>query len=1108
VINHEYFAASASQTIVVSLFVFPVVWTFPTLGLLFRRMPPEMSILSVRALCFPLTFLCTPLILLNFLRLFILGLASGSLVHRIGRTARAGNSGEAVAFLDGRSVGVASDLVDLLNGANQNVPAWLLGMSYVSRAKKLEEEAQIAAGAGGIIAVVENSLEKGSSSTGDDKYSGQDFRSSAAAGTWGSERDTSYHDFDKDAYSDLEPVSVDLHSSADDEHEDLSISDDDLSEDSYESDDYADYETEVPSATAPPAFERQLPSAELKRALGSATLEAPTLKTYSLLSRSNNQRLKFEYLGMFPFEDAAEILGSRNKKWQGNDQGRGDLPRVLMVAEKPSIATAIAEALSGLNGPRQRKGISRALPVYEFTSTSFGPVQNGKQNQPCIVTVTSVVGHVFSLGFIEEKDDSGRSFADPSEYFHMPIVKQEEESTGKLRVVDHLRALAGNCDHLVLWLDCDAEGENIAHEVIGVTRKALVQKDSQNSTSPIARIHRARFSAITKDALREAFSKLVEPDAALSRSVDARQELDLRVGVSITRLLNWRCVGIARKNFSPMTRVISYGPCQTPALSFCGDRAKEIEAFQPKEYWRVKVSCKDDGSKRAFELKWIPPSNGMVESFIKRSIGADGQTPTYQDSSTYNQAAASHIADLASKKSATLTIRRVLEIEEKRVAPVGLNTVALLSAGSKAMGMSPKQVMTVAEKLYSGGFISYPRTETTRYDKTFDVRTVLREHIAHPEWGKTAAYVLKTKYPYSGRPPNRGRDSGDHPPITCLRASSREEVGGGVAWRVYEFICRTFIGSLSDDMEYTRRVAELEISGINGASNNKFQLEQVTVDKLGFAGSCSWVLNDIGAPRPDEQEVALREGMMFRVSNSQIEKCSTKPPRFLQEHELIELMDKNRIGTDASMASHVSSIMDRGYVVLCDETGTPLRPPRPPRPGQHRPPRQIGRYLVPTPLGLGLLALFHERFGSVNGDTDDLLASLSRPAIRAQMEAEVKQIAVGQMDKDQCLSTNLAWFEKRYHELANSLTRQRLDDFARCLSPTSEALKYWRKLGVFEPAAVPQKTQSSKRKGGWQNNQKGGKSANRRGGSGAGTNRKDYQRHNKTNKAIRPDRTL
>jgi hypothetical protein len=155
-------------------------------------------------------------------------------------------------------------------------------------------------------------------------------------------------------------------------------------------------------------------------------------------------------------------------------------------------------------------------------------------------------------------------------------------------------------------------------------------------------------------------------------------------------------------------------------------------------------------------------------------------------------------------------------------------------------------------------------------------------------------------------------------------------------------------------------------------------------------------------------------------------------------------MDSNRIGTDASMATHVSNIVDRGYVIVCDETGVPLRPPR--RPGDSRQlARQIGRYLVPTPLGIELMALFQ---------TSEATAELSRPAIRAQMEAEVNLIAQNQLEQRVCVTRNLEWFRSRYVELDETLLdRKTLDKFASRLQPTKPSLTTWQKMGAFEPPA-------------------------------------------------------
>jgi hypothetical protein len=227
------------------------------------------------------------------------------------------------------------------------------------------------------------------------------------------------------------------------------------------------------------------------------------------------------------------------------------------------------------------------------------------------------------------------------------------------------------------------------------------------------------------------------------------------------------------------------------------------------------------------------------------------------------------------------------------------------------------------------------------------------------------------------------------------------------------------------------------------------------------------VLQDINAERPDEDPLMFQWGMSFPIQSCRVEESATRPPPFLQEHELIEHMDSNRIGTDASMATHVSNIVDRGYVVVCDETGVPLRPPR--RPGDARQlPRQIGRYLVPTPLGIELMALFQ---------MSETTAELSRPAIRAQMEAEVNLIAQNQLEQRVCVARNLEWFRSRYVELDETLLdRKTLDKFASRLEPTKPSLTTWQKMGAFEPPTKGNNLQAQQKK--QQRWQGGGKKSN------------------------------
>ncbi|KAL9189564.1 hypothetical protein ACHAXT_009239 [Thalassiosira profunda] len=622
--------------------------------------------------------------------------------HRIGRTGRAGRSGQAVTLIDPKSgFGLASGLVDLLSdaGLNDSVPSWLLGMSHIANARNLEEDMQIQAGSVGAQADARSEL--GTSDVTNDEFSHQDFRRTAAKDSYGLGKDDSYRDFEEEAYSTNTGTSAAIEQDvSEDSDDDSSIS--------------ASLDGEVEAIDDDDIFERKEPSKKLTQALVeiSGTSDARENPDKSILDAlaKRSQVLRFEYIGLFPFYLISEMLMTRSSSNANSDQ-----TTILMVAEKPSIAKAIAEALSSKRGPRQRRGISRALPVYEFTTDRFGPT-NGER---CTVRVTSVVGHIYSLGFDFGQNNDTRK--DPRDYFSLPVTKKEESTSSKLRVVDHLRALAGDSDHLVLWLDCDPEGENIAHEVLAVTRRAI-HSNVASSDDDTNRIHRAKFSAISPSAIQDAFRSLEEPDPDLSRSVDARQELDLRIGVALTRLLTWRCVNVARKRFSPSTRMISYGPCQTPALSFVFDRLKEIESFTPEQYWKVEVQAKlSDG--KSYPLNWSVPDHHAVED-------TRGKSQQSEVCATNDRESAMDIVNRA--KGSDLIVKSVSQSSESISPPVGLNTVALLEAGSKAMGMSPKQVMNVAEKLYSAGFISYPRTETTRYDPNgFDARAMLRDHSNH-----------------------------------------------------------------------------------------------------------------------------------------------------------------------------------------------------------------------------------------------------------------------------------------------------------------------------------------------------------------------------------------
>ncbi|KAF4653107.1 hypothetical protein FOL47_010706, partial [Perkinsus chesapeaki] len=200
--------------------------------------------------------------------------------------------------------------------------------------------------------------------------------------------------------------------------------------------------------------------------------------------------------------------------------------RALNVAEKNSVARELCRILGGGVVPNGNP------PVGEFPYRLLG-------NVDVMMVVTAVRGHLMGLQFGPEyRGQWDRT--DPAALYAAPVVKSVGNDMGP--IANNLRRLARTCDWLILWLDCDREGEAIAYEVIQVCREAKPGLD----------IHRANFSALTQADLTRACRDLARPNPHLAAAVDARQEIDLRIGPGSQIQLQgdqWRIYELIARHF-------------------------------------------------------------------------------------------------------------------------------------------------------------------------------------------------------------------------------------------------------------------------------------------------------------------------------------------------------------------------------------------------------------------------------------------------------------------------------------------------------------------------------------------------------------------------------
>merc|ERR1719323_2882104 len=295
-----------------------------------------------------------------------------------------------------------------------------------------------------------------------------------------------------------------------------------------------------------------------------------------------------------------------------------------------------------------------------------------------------------------------------------------------------------------------------------------------------------------------------------------------------------------------------------------------------------------------------------------------------------------------------------------------------MRVASSALNMSPHHAMQVAEKLYTQGYMSYPRTESTQYAENFDLKDVLRQQQNSPDWGQDVKDLLSKGI----NRPRKGHDAGDHPPITPMRAASRNELDGD-SWKIYDYVVRHFIGTVSYNCKYQSTTVNFSIG------DEKFSFSGKKLIEPGFTAVMTWQ-----ALTSEESMPHLQKGDTLPIKEAKLSERQTSPPDYLTESDLITLMEKHGIGTDASIPVHINNVCQRNYVKV-----------------------EAGRKLIPTALGIVLV------HGYLKIDSD-----LVHPQMRSAVEEQLELIALGKANFKSVLKHTLEVFKLKFQYFVTTIS--------------------------------------------------------------------------------------
>ena len=426
---------------------------------------------------------------------------------------------------------------------------------------------------------------------------------------------------------------------------------------------------------------------------------------------------------------------------------------------------------------------------------------------------------------------------------------------GKEKVVGELKKLADASERIFLATDLDREGEAIAWHL-----KEVIGGDP-------TRFRRVVFNEITSRAIRDAFENPGEIDRNRVNAQQARRFLDRVVGFEVSPLL-----------WAKVARGLSAGRVQSVAVRLVVEREREIRVFEPEEYWEVfaDLTRAAGGEPCRFQV-----------------VRSAGRTFRPRDRSEADEA-------LARLRQEAFTVARVENKPATTRPPAPFITSTLQQAASTRLGFGVRKTMTLAQRLYEGGHVTYMRTDSTNLSR--EAVSAVRAHV---ESAFGPRYLPRTPNVYASKAGAQEAHEAIRPTDVGAQPGA-PAIADADARRLYDLIRRQFIACQMTPAEYLGTTVTVEAG--------RFEL-RVRGRVLRFDGFTR-VLPPASRKGDLVEVPGYERGERLACARLDAAQHFTKPPPRYSEASLVRELEKRGIGRPSTYASIISTIQDRGYVTL------------------------------------------------------------------------------------------------------------------------------------------------------------------------------------------------